>query len=38
MRLETRRKRPFTVAGPLNALPEMARALRDAAPRAGSAP
>jgi hypothetical protein len=34
---ESGRERPFTIAGSLSALPEMARALRDATMR-GSAP
>ncbi len=35
---ERGRVRPFTIAGPLSALPEMTRALRDATMRAGSVP
>ncbi|CAA9507439.1 MAG: hypothetical protein AVDCRST_MAG67-2520 [uncultured Solirubrobacteraceae bacterium] len=32
------RERPFTVAGPLHAVPEMARVLREAAASAGTPP
>jgi hypothetical protein len=35
---ERGRERPFTIAGPLSALPEMARAMRDATLHAGSEP